>query len=462
MASSISILEEFNPVFYPESVAVVGASDSPLKGGHLTLLNLMQRFKGKIYPVNSHLPEILGLKAYPSLSAIPGKVDLALIVVPAPSVLPVMKECAQKRVKGVIITTSGFRELGEPGAKLQDEVTAVADEAGIKVIGPNTFGMVNPYAELNAGFGPSFEGLKRGHIAVITQSGGVCALLLDSMIKQNIGVSLAMSLGNRGNIEFSDLIKYLAEEPRTKVIALYLEGIEEPRKLMEAAKQVVNKKPIVAYKVAQESLSQATYSHTGSLAGKYELYRTAFAQAGIIQADNCTELIDIAKALAFQPPPRGNRVAIVTTQGGPGIIAAYVCQNSGLTLANLSSQTKQRLRELIGPLTSCQNPIDVAWAARDVETSEEIIAITMDEEGVDALIINALTHGVGSKFKEAIISLAHKRQLKPLVFFWDSSTEDDPHIIELEENNIPAYPLPDRAAEALSGLVKYGEILSRG
>ena len=250
----------------------------------------------------------------------------------------------------------------ESGAKLQEEITAIADRAKIKIIGPNSVGIGNPYANFNATLESSFIDACKGNIAIVSQSGGVCAFLLNSMINQNLGISLVMSLGNRGNVDFADLVEYLGEHQQTKVIALYIEGLDNPHRLMEAARGVVAKKPIVAYKAGGESLSRATFSHTASLAGRYEVYHAAFSQAGIILVDDLTELIDVAKALAFQPPPQGNRVAILSGQAGPGIVAASACQRYGLALADFSPQGKKRLGELAGTLFFSENPFDMGAA----------------------------------------------------------------------------------------------------
>ena len=459
--------EEFERLFYPKTVAIIGASNSPLKLGYGFMEGLVEGgFAGEIYPVNPKLSEILGLKVYPSLSTIPISIDMAIVTVPGHLVPSVLRECAQRGVKGVILLAGGFKELNtESGIKLQEEIVTIANRAGIKIIGPNTLGLVSPYANLNASFVPTFKDVKKGNIAVICQSGGVCSFLVHSMINKKLGVSLAMSLGNRGNVEFADLVEYLAEHSQTRVIALYIEGVDDPLRLIQVAKRVVNKKPIVAYKVGGEVLSRATLSHTGSLAGKYEVYSAAFSQAGIIPANDCEELIDVAKALSLQPPSRGNRVAVLSPQAGPGIIAAYACQSCGLTLAGFSPQARKRLKKLVGPMFFCDNPVDITMVGFEPQKTQDILDVVWNEGCVDVILISCCysqTHSV--PIIEMVLKFfkdrGNKGATKPVVICHESPNgAADREIARLEENSIPVYPLPERAARAAAGLVKYGSVV---
>ncbi len=456
--------EDFDALFYPRSVAVIGASDSPQKLSYYPIRNLIEGgFSGRIYPVNPRLNEISGLKAYPSVKAIPAGVDMAIIVVPAHLVPSALKECAQKGVRGTVIITAGFKEWNtEQGARLQEEITAIANEAKIKMIGPNVLGLINPYAKLNATFHSTFKDASKGNIAIVSQSGGICSFLLHAMINQNLGISLAMSLGNRGNVDFVDLVAYLGEHPQTKVIALYIEGIDNPHRLIEAAKGVVDKKPIVAYKAGGESLNQVAYSHTGSLAGKYEAYHAAFRQAGIIAVDDLTELMDVSKALAFQPPPAGNKVAIFSLQAGAGIIMAHACQRCGLALAHYSPQAKRGLRELAKTPFLNENPLDVApfWGTdADDQIYDKILRIILGEEGVDAILISTTYFILDAPLIASLISLGEKKALiKPVILCRDSPKGiTDQEIAKLEKLSIPVYPFPERAVKALAGLVRYGK-----
>lgn len=460
--------EGLGSLFHPHSIAVIGASASPQKMGYCCVESLVGgRFGGRIYPVNPRSPEILGLKAYPSLDAIPDQVDMAITVVVAGMVPSVLKECAHKGVKGVVIITAGFKELGTvSGARLQDEVIAIANKAEIKILGPNTMGVLNPHAHLNATFLSSFKDVRQGNIAIICQSGGVCSFLLHSAINENLGVSLAMSLGNRGNVDFADVVEYLGDHAQTETIALHIEGIDNPVRLLEAAKKVVGAKPIVAYKPGGDLLNQAAYSHTGSLAGKHEVYRAAFSQAGIVSVEDSTELMDVAKVLAFQRPPKGNKVAVLSLQAGPGMIATYACQRYGLALASYSPQSRKRLKELARAASFSENPIDMAGAFTESGSNhqiwQEIVELALRDEGVDAIIVSTLYHRLDVPFLEWIASLARGRQLaKPLVVCRDSPLGSArPEITALEENRIPVYPAPERAVKALAGLVRYKDTIT--
>lgn len=460
-------MRNLEPLFNPKSVAVVGVSESPQRWAYYPIKHLLDGgFSGGIYPVNPRLSDIFGLRVYPSIEAIPARVDMAIIVVQPHLVPSILRECAQKRIKGAVILSGGFEESGmESGAKLQEEITAIADKARINIIGPNSVGIGNPYANLNATLEPTFKDIGKGNIAIVSQSGGVCAFLLNSMMNQNLGISLVMSLGNRGNVDFADLVEYLGKHRQTRVITLYIEGLDNPQKFMEAARGVVAEKPIVAYKAGGESLSRATFSHTASLAGRYEVYQAAFSQAGIIMADDLTELIDVSKALAFQPLPRGNRVAVLSGQAGPGIVAANACQRYGLALANISARGKKRLRGLVGTPVFSENPFDMgASPVRDTtEIFHEALDVFMSEKELDAIVISCVYHPFNIPIIDSFIRFVEEKMLTKPIFAFGSSPNGifNGQIARLEKNSIPIYPFPDRAVRALAGLVRYGKIRHR-
>ncbi|NQU07523.1 MAG: CoA-binding protein, partial [Candidatus Abyssubacteria bacterium] len=284
MKDSASTLDR---VFNPKSVAIVGASDNPFKMGCRCVTSLLDiGFEGGIYPINEKVDSIFDLKTYPTLMDAPGDVDLAIIVVQAKHVPDALNDAARKNAAGAVIITAGFTEIEDKsGALLQAEITRIADAAGIKIVGPNTFGMVNMSAKLNASFTPMFSHVKRGSISMLGQSGGVCHLVAFQAIDENVGMNKVVGLGNRCNLGFPELIQYLGEDDETRTIILYLEGIEEPRPLMDAARKVTLKKPIVGLKVGKSrAASRAVQSHTGSLSGRHSLYYAAFEQAGIVPA----------------------------------------------------------------------------------------------------------------------------------------------------------------------------------
>ncbi|MGP3668317.1 MAG: acetate--CoA ligase family protein [Candidatus Bathyarchaeota archaeon] len=457
----MSILEEFKKLFYPKSVAVIGASNNPLKMGFQCVKSLVESgFQGKIYPVNPSINKILDLKCYPSILSIPDDVDLAVIVIPASEVLQAFKECALKGVGGAVIITGGFKETGrEESLKLQEELKRIADDAGIKVVGPNTFGMVNLYANLNASFTIPFSYLKKGRVAIVGQSGGVCHILAFQLHDEEIGFSKIIGVGNRCNVEFADLLEYLVEDPETEVIALYIEGVEDARKLVKVAKKVAEKKPIIVYKVGVEESSKAVYSHTGSLAGKSELYSSAFKQAGMIPVGDCVEFVDTIKAFCLQKPPKGRKFAIVSKEAGPSIITIDVCVKGGLTLADFSEKTIRKIEEVVPPYTIRSNPVDLAFVLADYEKHVEVLKLVLSDENVDSMVyINIYNPELKPPVEE--ISLLAKENGKTvvacLIGFKDIQALGKK---EFEKYKIPVYPTPERAAKALINLTKYGEKL---
>ena len=344
-------------IFNPKAVAVIGASDNPGKLGSHVMRSLIEgRYPGKIFPVNPGKDEILGLKTYPSLLQIPDAVDLSIIVLPAESVPRTIIECHEKGVKGIVLITAGFKEIEDKrGEVLQKEITELADQSGIKVIGPNTFGIVNLHLPLNASFTPEFSLVEKGGISFVSQSGGMSHLMAFLSLQNKVGFSKIIGLGNRCNVDFAEMVEYLIKDPQTKVIAMYMEGIDHPKRLMEVAKRGNRDKPILAYKVGRSSTSdKASQFHTGSLAGKHEIYESAFKQVGILTVESSEELLDTAKALAMCPLPNGNKVAVLSGQAGPGMAACDVCEMEGLLIPPFSKKTQKRVEELLPPSRSGQ------------------------------------------------------------------------------------------------------------
>jgi len=461
----MNLVEQLNHAFYPRSVAVVGASSSPAKQGYLCLANVLEGgYKGKVYPVNPTLDKVFGLKAYPRVQDIPGDVDLAMIVIPAVAAVSAVEDCAARGVKAAIMVTSGFREMGtEVGVDLQDRIRDIARRGGMRIIGPNTIGLVNPEVHLNATFHPSLSVAKPGNVAIATQSGGMSSYILQSLTTHNVGISKSVGLGNRCELSFDEVITYYGADERTRVIAIYIEGLEQPHKLIDAAREVVKRKPILAIKGGRtEELNGVTRSHTGALAGNYVLYQSAFTQAGIIGVDDITELVDKAKALALQKPPAGNRVALLSATAGLSLMMADRCHKEGLKLARFSPETWQRLRELVSPLNSVDNPVDMAWGIHDAEIAYGVLDVIMRDDNVDA--VSASVGGASSAegFARAAIDATSKYK-KPMTVCLGPYSVSAVEITNLfEENGIPTYLLPERAVTGLSALVKYGEILRRG
>lgn len=457
-------LKEYKPVFYPATIAVVGASKNPQKLGYHCLTSLVKSgFKGKIYPVNPKLSEVYGFKAYPSIKDIPNKVDLAIIAVPRYVVPGIVKECADKGVKGIVLITAGFKEAEDDvGAKLQREIAVIANKYGIKVIGPNTFGVVNVYANLNASFTPEFSMVEKGKISLISQSGGFCHLIAPLSLKDGGGFSKIIGLGNRCNVDFADILEYLEEDPETKVISLFIEGVGNARGLFEVASRVAKKKPIVVYKAGRFRTSdEASRSHTGSLAGKYDLYLAAFKQAYVITVNSSEELLDTAKAFSLCPFPMGNKIAVLSAQAGLGIIACDLCEQNALEMAVLSDKTIQRIKDLLPPLSIRTNPVDMGPAWYNWETCKKVFETVSIDKNVDALVVLAAYASANEPIiREVAETLKTIARQKPVVACFPS-----PRDIwlkekkELESAGVPVYPTPERASKALANLVKYAEAL---
>ncbi len=456
----MDLVSQLNCIFYPGSVAVIGASLNPQKPGYLCTSNLINDgFKGKIYPVNPSLSEFSGLKTYSSILDISSEVDLVISVVPAEQAVSVLHDCVKKHVKGIIFVSAGFSETGsEIGSNLQDELREIADMASIKIIGPNTMGLINTKVHLNATFSPGLGLCKTGNVSVVSQSGGMCVYLVNALTDNHIGVGKVIGLGNRCNLDFDEMVEYLDRDDETKVIILYIEGLNSPKTLMNAALETVRKKPVVVFKGGRSAESSAaTRSHTGSLAGKYEYYKAAFRQGGMIPVDTLTELADATKALLLQPPAKGNRLAVLSLQAGPGIIAADKAREYGMTLSVFSQDTKKSLREKISPLLSIENPVDMAWTGSNIDTSREILHTVLADENVDAVLVAFISFDLSRELPKALIEVAAETK-KPIVTCVGSLGSVGDTINALEKAGIPTYPFPDRACTGLAGLMKYGSI----
>jgi acetyltransferase len=462
---AVSLLEKFRPLFYPESVALIGASQNPLKIGYLCLQNLLQwGFKGKIYPINPDCSELLGLTVYPTLAAIPvEKVDLALIARPGQELPSVLQECARKGIKGAVIVTGGMKETGtREGIEVEEATARAANFADIKIIGPNTIGMINRTANLNVSFQDILGALKPGNISLVTQSGGTCMYMVHQLMNQNVGVAKAMSLGNRCNIDFPDLLEYLSEDDDTRVLILHIEGLENAPRFIEAGQRLSRKKPVLSYKVGNfQTLSPAVSSHTGALAGRVEFQQAALKQAGFIPLTSTSDLVDAAKALSYQPPARGRRFAVLSPQSGPGIIIADTCQRLGLLPAEFTSETRKRLYSIVDPTTYKDNPVDMAVTATRFEDSVQALAAVLADENVDVVICATLYHGTYIYLMRAILHLSD-RIAKPIVVCCDTPVGvKNPEVPELERRRIPVYPLPERSALAAWALCAWGSRLKQ-
>jgi acetyl-CoA synthetase (ADP-forming) len=453
-------------IFNPRSVAVVGASDNPGKLGSHVMKSLTQGgYPGKIFPINPGKDEILGIKTYPSLLHVPEEVDLSIIVLPAEQVPKMIKECKEKGIHGIILITAGFKEIEDKrGEALQREITDLADQFGIKIIGPNTFGVVNLHLPLNASFTPEFSWVEKGGISFVSQSGGMSHLMAFLSMRSQVGFSKIIGLGNRCNVDFADMVEYLNEDPETKVIAMYLEGIDHPRRLMEVAERTKGEKPIIAYKVGRSLTSDmASQFHTGSLAGKHKIYEGAFKQAGVLTVESSEELLDVAKALAICPLPEGNNVAVLSGQAGPGMAASDVCEKEGLSLSPFSSEVQKRIEELLPPLAIRTNPVDMGPAWYDSGAIKGIVQAVLEDRNIDAIILCIMFASANRAAVGTLSDLLLQRgKDKPVICCISSPAGIwDEEIKRLEQSGIPNYPTPERAAKTLANLLRYKKIIEK-
>jgi acetyl-CoA synthetase (ADP-forming) len=455
------LLQNLKSLFNPKTVAVIGASENPDKLGSHVMKSLMSgNFGGTVLPVNPGSESIRGLKAFPSILDYPAPVELAIIVLPAKFVAGLFEECIKKNVKGIVLITAGFKEIDDPaGALLQESVARLANSANIPVIGPNTFGMINLHHHLNASFTPEFSWLQKGGISFISQSGGMSHLMAFMAMREYAGMSKIVGLGNRLNVDFAEMVAYLMDDADTRVIALYLEGLDEPRRLMEVAGKKRGVKPIIAYKTGRaRSGDRASLSHTGSMAGNHAIYKGAMKQAGIAYADSAESLLDMARALAMCPLPGGNRVAILSGQAGPGMSACDVCESEGMKITTFGPATQTRINDLLPPLALRTNPVDMGPAWYNSAAIAGIVKAVMEDEFVDGILLLMM---FASANREAVSGvsdfLIQCQQKKPVVacFMAPPGIWDD-RVLELEKKGgLINVSTPERAARAMAGLWKY-------
>ena len=458
--------------FHPQAVAVVGASRHEDKVGFGVLKGLvkggvferpgLKGFSGRIYAVNPSAEEILGIKCYPSIKNVPGKVDLVIICVNAKFVPQVIRECGEKGVKGVIIISAGFTEAGEEGKKLQQEFLRIARSAGIRVVGPNCLGILYPPNNLNASFGLTLP--YSGKVAFISQSGALADSVIDWSIKENYGFSALISYGNKADLDAPDFLAWASQDPHTSCISLYLEGLNEGRYFLEVAREVTKKKPVVAIKAGKSSSgSKAVASHTGSLAGSYRIYEAAFRQCGVIPASSLTDLFHISKGLSLMKPCYGNRVAVVTNGGGSGVLCADACEEEGLLLPPPSRKMIENLDASgkLHPAWSRGNPFDVVGDANP-ERYEAVLKEVMESPLYDGVIVIQTLQTMTDSLRDAqIIVEMFRKYGKPVVTSFMRGKFAEEGVRFLEENGIPNYNDVKEAARVMSALVKYGTYLKR-
>jgi len=463
----VEMVSELKAFFHPENVAVVGASKTPSKAGHTVIANMLRMgYQGIVYPVNPKAEEVLGFKAYRTVKEIPGKVELAVIVVPAQVVVDVMRDCAEKGVRAVVIGSGGFSEVDERGAELQDEIIKIAHEAGIRVVGPNTSGIVSTPGNFTTTFFPQ-EKVRRGYASYVAQTGNFATHTMRWITTaEYFGVSRVIGLGNKCDVDDADAIEYLGEDPETKVIAMYIEGFKNARRFLEVARRVVRKKPIIALKGGRTVAgAQAARSHTASLAGDYAIVDAALRQAGVIRAKKYMDLVNFTKAFSLQPLPKGNRVALVMPSGAMGVITADACESLGLEVAKLSKGALQRLTDISPTWIRMSNPVDI-WAAAQIQGVEKAYELGMEalleDENVDAVIATLmLVEGHSTMDLKFILEMNRKYNKPMLITVTGDKQLFEAAKEELETQGVPVYPPLEAACEALAAMAEYMRFRSR-
>jgi len=453
-------LQALTSLFRPASVAIIGASGKPGKIGNIILKNVVASgYPGRVFPINPKETEIEGLPAYPSVTRVPEAVEVAVIAVPAPRVLPVVAECGAVGVKHLIVISAGFKETGAEGNALEKELVSTARRYGMRVVGPNCVGIMDTHTPLNASFAAGFP--NKGEIAFISQSGAMLVAILDWSLLSGLGFSKFISLGNKADLNESDFIEAAADDPETKVILGYIEDVSDGVRFLEVATRASRNKPIVVLKSGvSQAGAQAASSHTGALAGSDLAYEVAFRHAGVIRVESMAELFDLALAFAKQPIPKGNRLAIVTNSGGPGIVATDAAEEKGLAIARFGKKTLDALRAALPREANIYNPVDVLGDAR-ADRFRFALTKVLEDENVDAAVVLVCPTATVEPRDTAktIVEVSRSFPEKPVfgVYMGGEILETGAHL--LTEAGIPCYTFPEVAVNAMRALAYYGEMI---
>jgi acetyl coenzyme A synthetase (ADP forming)-like protein len=444
----------------PQSIAVVGASRTPGKVGHEILANLIEGgFGGEIVPINPTVKEVLGRRCYPTLTAYGKPIDMAIIAIPTALVKESVAETIRVGVKAIIIITAGFKEVGAAGAELEKEIAAMCIQADVRLLGPNCLGSINAHHKMNASFAKRMP--LPGSISFISQSGALCSAILDWAAGRRIGLSHLFSIGNKADVSEIDLLTACAEDPHTRVIVGYLESIASGKTFMKAAEAAAARKPVIIFKsgVTQAGVKAAS-SHTGSLAGADIAYGAAFLRAGVIRAETFEAMFDYSTAFAMQPLPHGNRVAIVTNAGGPGIMAADAVEQSGMKVCALTPALADALKAQLPPAASVGNPIDVLG---DADAARYALAVNMaqHDSAVDAILLILTPQAMTKPVEIAQAVAACAKGKKPLLATFMGGQDVEAGRAVLLAAGVPDYTSPERAVDALKAMCAYSAWLRR-
>lgn len=451
-------MDKLDAIFSPETIAVIGASTQKGKVGHDIFANILSGgYTGTLYPVNPKAKSVLSVKCYPSITAIPDPIDLAMIILPPKAALGTVQECIAKGVNGIVIVSAGFKEVGGEGAEIELAIKKLCAHAGVRLVGPNCLGVINPSkrVSLNASFSARMP--KPGNVSFISQSGALCTAVLDYAADKGFGFSKFISIGNKADVDELDLLRYYYKDPDTDVVMIYMEELSRSAEefITEVREMTSGTNPthvIVIKSGSSVAGAAAAASHTGALAGSDVIYDGLFIMSGILRCKTVNQLFDYAQAFAANKYPTGDKVAIVTNAGGPGIIATDMSEQSGLKLARFSEETIRELKKYLPATANCQNPVDVIGdAAKD--RYENTLATVLADRGVDAVLIiltpQSMTDAIGTA--EAIVKIA-KNTIKPILCAFMGVVDVSDGVKLLQEHKVPVYQFPESAARSLGAL----------
>ncbi len=447
--------QSLDAIFRPETVAVIGATERPGSVGRTIMWNLVSSpFGGTVFPVNSKRPNVLGVKAYPTISEVPEQVDLAVIVAPAPAVPDIVAECVEAGVRGAIVISAGFKETGSEGAELERRVLEEARRGRMRIIGPNSLGVMSPNSSFNATFAGAIA--RPGSVGFLSQSGALLTGILDQSFRENIGFSAFVSVGSMMDVDWGDLIYYLGDDPKTKSIVIYMESIGDAGSFLSAAREVALTKPIIVIKAGRtEAAGKAAASHTGSLTGSDEVLDAAFRRSGVLRVNSISELFDMAEILGKQPRPKGPRLTVVTNAGGPGVLATDALIQGDGKLAEISNETMDSLNEFLPAPWSHGNPIDVLGDADPERYAKTLETAAQDKESDGLLVVltpQDMTDPTATA--ERLAPYAHSTR-KPVLASWMGGDEVAVGKSILNRAGIPTFDYPDTAAQAFNNMWRY-------
>lgn len=465
---SKEITQALKPLFRPESIAVIGASNSPDKWGNWMVTRPMRSgFRGRVYPVNPKAERIFGLRSFRNVRDIEDPVDLAIITVPATAVPQAMRDCVQKGIRAAVLISAGFAETGPEGEALQDEVLQIAREGGIRFMGPNGMGIWSSAVRMNTAFGFT---PRTGGISFVSQSGTMGAYLLETATNKGYGFNAFLSVGNQADLSMADYVEYLGEDDRTSVIVLYIEGLRDGNRFLSNARAVIRKKPIIVFKAGRtEQGARATMSHTASIAGSDELFEAICHQAGIIRMHDVSHAFDVAEALSKQPLPKGNRVAVVSGGGGHCVVTTDACGAVGLEVPELNAETVRALSQYLMPhAPPPKNPIDLAADPRPMAIAN-IIQLLAQSPQIDAIITMAPVNiwSTNMAYVREVLSTAEMiseipaKYGKPLIATTMRNSMQGIAYELMRERKIPFYEFPEEATRAMYGLYRYSQLQKR-